>query len=117
MDITELIKHYKLSFFRRKDDLGDLIHVSNGGWFGWHLNELQDEEDIEQILVYVAHLLNGGAHDYDKDHMSTNITYATIYGNNVEVRGAIGDGSSAIEVITLLDFKVILEEWLRFLRT
>lgn len=117
MDITELMKRYKLSFLRRKDDLGELIHVSNGGWLGWHLDELQDEEDIEEILVYVVHLLNGGAHDYDKDRMSTNITYATIEGNNVEVEGAIGAGSRQVEVVALADFKVILEEWLKFLKT
>ena len=114
MDIIELLRKYDITFY--KSNNSSWPYSSRGGMCAWFLNDFQDEDFINEALDYITELLAGGTQDYDKDLISSDAYFARIKDSMVKISAGYRSGNGAIQIIPLSDFKLILEEWLKFIR-
>jgi hypothetical protein len=113
MNNTELLKMYDVHFYKSN---GSWPYSARGGGISDFLNDFQYEELINEALDYVNDLLAGGAYDYERDSISSDAYYIRIKNSIVSVYAGYGGGKyGVLQTIPLVDFKLILEEWLKFI--
>jgi len=120
MNITKLLKMHDVKFNMKKYDLvNETLPTASGGGVAEFLDHFKDESEILEALDQLNYFLNGGVYNVDYESISIDL-YTAVIDMEANVVGIYDNSGSGIydsfQNIPVLDFKDILEEWLKFLK-
>lgn len=119
-NITQLLKKHDVAFsIKRYDTVNKILPTARGGGVANFLDDFKDYLQISEGLELLNYYLDGGAYNWEYQHLSSDSFSA--YVDMDEDKVIVFDNTDPefndpIQEIPVQDFKGILEEWLNFLK-